>query len=68
MLEDHGTTAREIDSLPGAVFIEQPAEPPLGHRLPPWQRATGSVRVGDFARSVRLYNLLPGRASADNRS
>src|SRR5712691_8133041 len=60
MLEDQGAMGREIDSPPGVVVIEQPAGAPVGQRLPPWQRATGSVRVGDFPGSVRLYNLLPG--------
>ncbi len=67
MLEDHDAMRREIDGPPGAIFIEQTAGAPLGQRLPPW-RATGSVRVGDFPGSVRLYNLLPGRASTRNRS
>ena len=58
---------REIDSPPGAVFIEQ-----LAGRL--WVNdcghgsATGSARVRDFPRSVGLYNLLPGRAGAHYRS
>ena len=47
----------ETDGPPGAVFMEQPARAPLGQRLPPWQRATGSVWVGDFLGSVRLDKL-----------
>ena len=38
---------REIDSPPGTVLGES-QRGASGHRLPPWQRATGSVRARDF--------------------
>jgi hypothetical protein len=67
MPEGQRAMGREIDSPPGVVVIEQAAGALLGQRLPPWQRATGSVRVGDFPQSVSTPSC-PGRGSTDNRS